>query len=286
MSDYETSSVTITNELHQFLSRGLSGHILFSGATKKYPKNAFLLKFSRLIVVTEGQYRTKIGQNGHSTDMILNTGDALYIPPLSWDIPDWQVRGKALTLLFGHYQTGMSLTYSKHQKKPVSVYKHCIDTTLKQEGVYLEKALTIAAQSQDSQDICTCIIEGLLRYSLKQIKENDTDQKPITYNKWRAISMYLQKHFSKEVTRESVASEYGISPNHLSRLFREEGGMGFKQYLTLVRIDRAKLLLSQYSINTSEIAARTGFHDSSYLGRVFRKQTGMTLCEYRAKYAL
>jgi YesN/AraC family two-component response regulator len=69
-----------------------------------------------------------------------------------------------------------------------------------------------------------------------------------------------------------------------SRLFRQEGRMGFNDYLTFVRIDRAKLLLSRYQLNLDEIADRTGFKGGDYLGRVFRKHTSLTPADYRAKY--
>ena len=278
-------SATIARQIDGFLSNGRLRRIWFASHTDEYPRNAFLVKFARMVVVLEGTYLTAIGHRGQYHEVEARQGDVIYIPSQTWDLPDWNTRGKVLTLLFGHYQIGMSLTISDHQAKASSVVKYSAPDPMQQEGLYLEKALCESALAARDNGTAACIAEGLLRYCRGKIEDHRYSHTGRSNDKWRAISMYLQKNFSAKITRESVALEYGISPNHLSRLFREEGGMGFNEYLTLVRIDRAKMLLSQYQMNMSEIAARTGFKDSSYMGRVFRKHTGMTLGEYRAKYA-
>jgi AraC-like DNA-binding protein len=66
----------------------------------------------------------------------------------------------------------------------------------------------------------------VLRYCRGKIEDHRYSDAGRSNDKWRAIGLYLQKNFSAKIFRESVALEYGISPNHLSRLFREEGGMG------------------------------------------------------------
>lgn len=279
-------SVKIARQIDSFLQEGRPRRIWFASHTDEYPSHAFLVKFARMVVVLEGTYLTALGQKGRYQEIEAQKGDIIYIPAQTWDLPNWETCGRALTVLFGHYQVGMSLTESMFQKKATSVVKYSIPEPMQQEGLYLEKALCEAAQAEKNSPASLCVVEGLLHYCREKIEGHRFSHAGRSNDKWRAISLYLQKNFSARITRESVALEYGISPNHLSRLFREEGGLGFNEYLTLVRLDRAKLLLSQYQMNMSEIAARTGFKDSSYMGRVFRKNTGMTLGEYRAKYAV
>ena len=269
--------------IDQLLTTRVSHKVWFASHTDNYPENAFLVKFSRIIYVLEGEYLTAIGHMGECKKIVLQAGEVIFIPAQTWDLPDWCSDCRALTILFGHYQIGMSLTESSAEGK-ISVVKATINEALQQEGFYLEKVLNDLAVSQRQSPVSGCVAEALLRYCREKTVDKEELPQSVTHYKWRAITLYLQKNFGAGITRETVALEYGISPNHLSRLFREEGGMGFNEYLTLVRIDRVKMLLSQYQMTMSEIASRTGFKDSSYMGRVFRRHTGMTLGEYRASY--
>jgi two-component system response regulator YesN len=78
-----------------------------------------------------------------------------------------------------------------------------------------------------------------------------------------------------------VASYVGISPNHLSTVFSQETGENFIEYLTRVRIERAKNLLSATSMKSADIAFETGFNDPHYFSFIFKKNTGLSPREYR-----
>src|SRR2546428_13370885 len=58
--------------------------------------------------------------------------------------------------------------------------------------------------------------------------------------------VFLQNHYQYDITRESVAGQFGVSPNSLSRIFQQQGHMTFSSYLMHVRMDRAKHLLRSY----------------------------------------
>ena len=97
------------------------------------------------------------------------------------------------------------------------------------------------------------------------------------------IRVFLQSNYQYEITRDSVAQHFGISPNHLSRLFQTHGHMTFSSYLTHVRIDRAKHLLRSYNLKLDDVAARCGYHDTPYFCHVFKHLTKCTPIEYRLK---
>jgi YesN/AraC family two-component response regulator len=78
-----------------------------------------------------------------------------------------------------------------------------------------------------------------------------------------------------------VAEHFNITPNHLSRLFQTHGRITFSGYLTSVRIDRAKHLLSNYNLKLDDIAARCGYHDTPYFCHVFKKVAKATPMEFR-----
>jgi AraC-like DNA-binding protein len=97
------------------------------------------------------------------------------------------------------------------------------------------------------------------------------------------VCVYLQSTYHEDVTRDSVAGQFGVTPNHLSRLFHAHGHMTFISYLTHVRIDRAKYLLCNYNLKLDDIAARCGFRDGPYFCRVFKRLTKTTPADYRAR---
>jgi two-component system response regulator YesN len=93
---------------------------------------------------------------------------------------------------------------------------------------------------------------------------------------------YIDRNFSSaDISLYSTASHVGISPNHLSTVFAQETGEKFIEYLTRVRIEKAKQLLSETAMKSSDIANETGFNDPHYFSSIFKKNTGLSPREFR-----
>ncbi len=92
---------------------------------------------------------------------------------------------------------------------------------------------------------------------------------------------YIQKHFTEEIFLDNIADYCGVSPAYLSRIFSQEHGKGVLEYLTELRIRKAKELLSDTNEKIYRIAALSGYSDAVYFNKVFKKNTGMTPREYR-----
>ncbi len=88
------------------------------------------------------------------------------------------------------------------------------------------------------------------------------------------ICAFLEEQFHQMHTRESVAALFGISPGHLTRLFREEGKQGFSAYLNALRLREAQALLSSTALPIQQIALQCGFTDPAYFSRLFKKRYG------------
>jgi len=82
---------------------------------------------------------------------------------------------------------------------------------------------------------------------------------------------------------QSMLAEFHYSYAHLCRLFHTEYGISPLKYVHALRIDRAKLLLRDTTLNISEIAGKIGFRDVSYFCQLFRKMTGHAPLTYRNK---
>ncbi len=93
---------------------------------------------------------------------------------------------------------------------------------------------------------------------------------------------YIEMNYKDNLTLSDIASHIHMSKNHLSYLFQKETGHSFSDYLSDLRIAKAKELLNgskRYTV--SEIAEMTGFSDTGYFCKVFKKSTGMSPNHYR-----
>ena len=97
----------------------------------------------------------------------------------------------------------------------------------------------------------------------------------------RARRFLSQRYSDPNLMLQDVAGEVGMSQSHFSTVFAQETGLTFTQYLTALRIGKAKELLSATAMRSSEIAFAVGYNDAHYFSYMFKKQTGMTPSEYR-----
>ena len=94
--------------------------------------------------------------------------------------------------------------------------------------------------------------------------------------------VYLSKNFTNpNLMLQDVAREVGISQSHFSTVFAQETGITFTQYLTGLRMSKAKELLEATPMRSSEVAFQVGYNDAHYFSYLFKKHTGMTPSEYR-----
>ncbi|NMB45184.1 MAG: helix-turn-helix domain-containing protein [Firmicutes bacterium] len=92
---------------------------------------------------------------------------------------------------------------------------------------------------------------------------------------------YIEEHYDGPLTLVEVAEYVAVSPGHLSSQFAKYCKKTFVEYLTSVRLRRAKELLVQSSLQIQRIAQRVGYNDVSYFNRVFRRETGQSPGSFR-----
>jgi two-component system response regulator YesN len=89
------------------------------------------------------------------------------------------------------------------------------------------------------------------------------------------------KYMNPNLSLNEVAAQVNLSSNHLSVIFSHENNLGFKEYLTDVRIQKAKELLRSTTLGATEIASLIGYNDPHYFSYAFKKNTGMSPTEFR-----
>lgn len=107
------------------------------------------------------------------------------------------------------------------------------------------------------------------------------DQKGFQDNEINVVLNYLEKNYYKKVTLEEVAEYINISPFYLSKIFKKHTGINFIDYLTNLKIEKAKELLEYTDMPVINIAIELSFNEPNYFARVFRKTAGMTPSKYR-----
>ncbi len=94
---------------------------------------------------------------------------------------------------------------------------------------------------------------------------------------------YISRTYMQEIGLTDVAEKVGLSSAYFSRLFKQETGENFIDYLVKIRMDKAKNLLENTSLSTKEIGESVGYKKGKYFGKLFKNYTGYTPTEYKAK---
>lgn len=108
-------------------------------------------------------------------------------------------------------------------------------------------------------------------------------QKQLSKEIARAVKI-VQERYSSNLTLPQLADTLEISPNYLSTLFKQELRLNFSDYLTRVRLEKAKELLLNTHLKSYEIAEKTGFADDSYFSRTFMKHAGVRPNAFRRQW--
>lgn len=95
----------------------------------------------------------------------------------------------------------------------------------------------------------------------------------------------IQANYAVNPSRQEIAAELGISPNYMTRIFREQTGMSPWEFLNRYRIVQAQKLLLNSNRSMTEIANQVGFGDPAYFSRIFRKETGHSPQHFRKNAA-
>ena len=106
----------------------------------------------------------------------------------------------------------------------------------------------------------------------------------IVHSQKDVIKDYIDRNYKKDISAKDVAGILGYSDVYFSKVFKQLFDDNFINYLTKIRIDRAKLLLKDVSFNIKEVGKSVGYADSNYFTKVFKRSIGISPSEYRSKH--
>lgn len=155
--------------------------------------------------------------------------------------------------------------YDKKERKASSMEKLLMSFDLPDQ---------IQSASEIQQRIIDIIMECVRAETV-----NDMDSR----SKIQMAVRYIQEHYSENIAINDLAMRYGMSPNYFSSIFKAETSRSAVNYITELKVKKAKEMLVNSELSVVDIANRIGYEDSQYFFRVFKKHTGMTPLSYRER---
>jgi two-component system response regulator YesN len=140
-------------------------------------------------------------------------------------------------------------------------------------GIYEE-----IAKHETLEDIKDVILKFLKR--ICQFIQNNRNSRNLNIID-KAKQYIIENYYLEELTLNHVAGIVSVSPGYLSILFRKETDETFIEFLTRVRMEKAKELLKMPGVRVYEAAYKVGYSDPHYFSQCFKKYTGLTPSEYR-----
>jgi len=83
------------------------------------------------------------------------------------------------------------------------------------------------------------------------------------------------------ISISTISEALFLTKNHIGDTFKQETGMTVGEYITMVKIERAKQLVIEGTLKNYEIAQKLGYKDVEYFGKLFKKNTGVSPGEFR-----
>lgn len=270
LSEFSTQSAT-------------SESVLVANGDAQPPAMAYHLHVPRIEVTVKGELSMLLPKG---SDRIIkcerSVGTITYIPANSWNSPQWESPVICMSIVFWKQDVGFSISnWDGTQFKEVEKFNLQNSSSTVRDRL-LELAESMAWAQDKTSETFAHIIYALLNDLLHQVAEGMNNPRA-PFSLLDGIKSHIDSHYHMEISRESVAEAFNISPGYLSRLFSRESDVKFNEYLKLARISRSKTLLTNTTMKINEVAEKCGFTDTNYFCKVFRDINDCTPLEYRRK---
>lgn len=150
-------------------------------------------------------------------------------------------------------------------------------------GIHINNSLGMGMLSELGELTSVDEIEGWCKrnvyYIIEQVEKCSNRNSDIISK----VFEYSNRNFNKDITLESVANEVGLSSQYLSKVFKEKCGTNFIDYITTKRLEFAENLLKKGVLNIKQVSKMSGYEDSNYFCKIFKKDTGLSPKQFRAK---
>lgn len=185
---------------------------------------------------------------------------------------------------------GHLIKHHMNNSKVIYVYKELLAILIrylyKQETNNLEKITTLNQTIMTFEDKFDDIYEvtDYLIALLSEINTLDSNQNKAYHPHIKKVLNIIERRYNTDIGLGVIAEELKLSGAYLSRLFKEEMGVGFKTYLTKYRLKKIKDMLGYSTKTIGEISKEVGYNSSDQMTRIFKKFEQQTPSEYRHQH--
>ena len=151
------------------------------------------------------------------------------------------------------------------------------EEVLQKRGEELKKAVSGASSKEDIREYVAHLVEQAIEVRNAASGKRYSDIIQMAREQIQATYM------EEEISLNSIATWVGMSPSYFSSIFSKEMGKTFVEYLTEIRIEKAKELLVRTNMKTSEVGYEVGYKDPHYFSYIFKKVQGCSPKDYRAE---
>lgn len=130
--------------------------------------------------------------------------------------------------------------------------------------------------AEDEETLSDSFVDALVVTARSAVIHQET-----TNNIIEKAKGYIHRNYHHDLPLEEVAQVAGMSPYYFSKIFKEVTDSNYSEYLTNLRIEEAKKLLTNNAMNIKQICLHVGYTDPNYFSRIFKKYTGLTPTEFR-----
>ena len=95
------------------------------------------------------------------------------------------------------------------------------------------------------------------------------------------ICSYVLENVEQSISISTISEVLFLTKNYIGDLFKQETGMTIGEYITMVKMERAKQLIAEGTLRNYEVADRLGYKDAEYFGKLFKKNVGLSPMEFK-----
>ena len=194
---------------------------------------------------------------------------------------------------FSYAQTAMQIGVSDYLLKPIK--KTDFGDMLHRMYERLEAKIGQAAYYQVLDGYARGLVgEEEVKHVVSSVQPVNVAQRPGVLAKEgeqsptkivRDALYYIRRHYNENISLTDVAEHINVNKSYLCDVFKKEQKVTILQYMTNLRIEKAKELLLHTDMKMYEISVEVGYNDYTYFSQIFKRNTGSTLSEFRKKYA-
>ena len=185
-----------------------------------------------------------------------------------------EILNKLLAILLYQYLSDIDLLKISILELVVFISRAAVEAGAKVEDILGLKSQCIAElwRVENQEELCLWSVK-VVEDIIENIYRSGTTH--LDPRLKRAIE-FIDQHYGSDLGLVRVAREAFLSPSRFSHLFKSEMGLPFIEYLTKVRMQKARAILKNSEKSIAQVALEVGYQDQSYFTKVFKKSEGMS----------